>query len=187
MNPRQIPLAMALALATTAMVSGCTADNQPAPAAQESAIAETAHAGADAHAGAHAHDTDHAGAATHASGVDFPVPENHEPWTPDAPLMEGMSRVRAAIAALQDQPGATAVEDRAADIDAAVAYMFENCKLPAEPDIALHAILARLMAGTQALHADPDDTAPVADMHAAVENYERLFDDPGSTSDGPGA
>ena len=72
-------------------------------------------------------------------------------------------------------------------MDAAVAYMFENCELDVEPDIALHAILARLMAGAEALHADPDDILPVADMHAAVENYERLFDDPGRTGGEPEA
>lgn len=189
MNSRQIPLALALALATAAMVAGCTQDSPPAPAAEPGAtpVAEAAHAGADAHAEAHAHDADHADAVAHASGVDFPVPDDHEPWTPDAPLMEGMSRVRTAIAALEGRTDAAAVEDRTADIDDAVAYMFDNCELPAEPDIALHAILARLMAGTQALRANPDDTTPVADMHAAVENYGRLFNDPGSADGKPGA
>lgn len=172
MNPRQIPLALALALVTAAMAS-CAQDNHAVPAAQDGAIAETA----DANADAHAHDPAHADAVAHASGIDFPVPNNHQPWTPDAPLIEGMSRVRAAITGLEGQPGAAAVEDAAASVDAAVAHMFENCQLDVEPDIALHAILARLMAGAQALHANPGDTSPVADMHAAVENYERLFDE----------
>ena len=61
--------------------------------------------------------------------------------------------------------------------------MFDNCKLPTEPDVALHAILARLMAGSQALHANPADTAPVHDMDGAVQNYERLFNDPSSAAD----
>lgn len=181
MKLKQIPLALALALAIGALASGCAQDNPPTPAADTSAVAEIDHGDTDVDVDAHAHeDGDHADAVAHASGFDFPVPENHEPWTPDAPLMEGMSRVRTAIAGLEGQPDAATVEARAGDVNAAVDYMFANCELPTEPDIALHAILARLMAGTQALQADPADTAPVTDMHAAVENYEELFDDPNS-------
>ena len=57
--------------------------------------------------------------------------------------------------------------------------MFANCKLEPEPDLALHGVLARLMAGTRSLHAHPADAAPVAAMRAAVQDYGRLFDDPG--------
>lgn len=188
MKLKQIPLALALALAIGALASGCA--QEPQPAADTAATADAAHAEAaaeaDAHAAADDHDASHADAVAHASGVDFPVPENHVKWTPDAPLLEGMSRVRAALAGLEPEshPDDAAVTALAADIDSAVEYMFANCKLDTEPDIALHAILARLMAGSQALHANPADTSPVADMHGAVENYERLFDDPNGSTDG---
>lgn len=204
MKLKQIPLALVLMLAVGTM-AGCDRDgpaapgadvDAPAPVALTSADPATAHTDAqDAHDDAqeahdahdahdHAHDADdHAHDAAHALGMEFPVPENHVPWQPDAPLIEGMSRVRTAIAALDDAgpaqlPDAATVTARAADVDAAIAYMFANCTLDTEPDIALHAILARLMAGTQALEADPADSAAVADMGAAVDNYERLFDDP---------
>lgn len=186
MKLTKVPLALALVLAMGTMVSGCTQDAQPAPEADAAAVTNNAHADAEttAHAG---NDADHADAVARAAGVDFPAPANHEQWTPDAPLMEGMSRVRSAISAVeaQPQPEQATVMARAADIDAAIEYMFANCKLNTKPDIALHAILARLMAGTQALHADPGDTSGVADMHAAVKNYERLFDDPNSDGDAP--
>lgn len=183
MNVSQIPLALALALAIGALASGCARDAPSASAAGEAtAVEQAAHADADTHADAGAtHDTDHAHDVSQARGVDFPAPDNHVPWQPDAPLVEGMSRVRAAIAGLEaagPQPDEATVLAHAADVDAAVEYMFENCSLPNEPDVALHAVLARLMAGSQALNADPTDTAPVHDMHAAVANYEELFDDP---------
>src|SRR3546814_2000874 len=38
-----------------------------------------------------------------AGGADFPVPANHVQWTPDAPLMEGMSRVRTALGGLETE------------------------------------------------------------------------------------
>ena len=83
-----------------------------------------------------------------------------------------------AVASLAGEPDAATVQSQAAEVDAAIDYMFENCSLPTEPDVALHAVLARLMAGSQALQADPSDIAPVHDMHGAVANYEALFNDP---------
>lgn len=182
MKMKQIPVALALALAIGAMTSGCAQDQQPAPAADAVTVADAAHADAEAHT--RTQDAAHADVVAHAVGTDFPVPDNHQPWTPDAPLVEGMARVRAAIAGLEGQSDQAVVAGRAADVDAAVKYMFANCKLDTNPDIALHAILARLMAGTQALHANPADISPVADMHAAVDNYERLFDDTNSGDGG---
>ena len=185
MKLKQIPLALALALAMGALASGCAQDPQPAAdtgATAEAAQVEAAHADADAHAAADDHDASHADAIANAGGTDFPVPGNHVKWTPDAPLVEGMSRVRTALEGLESEshPDDAAVAALATDIDSAVEYMFANCQLPPEPDIALHAVLARLMANTSALKANPSDGSPVADMHEAVHNYERLFDDPNS-------
>lgn len=181
MKLKQIPLVLALALVIGALASGCTQETAPTPATAAGTIAGTTptQVATDSHV---ATDADHAEAVAHAAGTDFPLPANHVAWTPDAPLIEGMSRVRVALAGLEPgdaaRPDAATVEARAGDIDAAIKYMFANCKLDTQPDIALHAVLARLMAGTQALHANPADTTPVHDMHAAMENYKRLFDDP---------
>src|SRR3546814_11827790 len=86
-----------------------------------------------------------------------------------------MSRVRTALDGLESEshPDDATVAALATDIDSAVDYMFANCQLPPEPDVALHAVLARLMANTRALKADPSDGPPVADLHAAVHHYER--------------
>ena len=56
--------------------------------------------------------------------------------------------------------------------------MFANCDLEPEPDVALHGILARLMAASEALREAPADPAPVAGMREALADYGRLFDDP---------
>lgn len=143
-----------------------------APAA---ACAQERHDGHAAHA-------EHDGHAAHDVDAASQVPAGHTPWTPDAPLIEGMARVREAMTGLAHHEmghlGESNVLVLAGDIDDAIAYMFANCKLEAEPDIALHGVLARLMAGTQALRADPASAAPVAGMRAAVTDYARLFDDP---------
>lgn len=185
MKPKQIPLALALALTLGTLVSGCAREQQPA--ADAGAIRDaTAVAAADTPA-ADTHDAGHADAMARAGGNDYPVPANHVRWTPDAPLVEGMSRVRTALAGLEapSHPDDAIVAARAADIDAAVAYMFANCKLDTDPDIALHAVLARLMAGATALKANPSDGSAVADMHAAMHNYGQLFDDPNNKAAAP--
>jgi hypothetical protein len=179
MNHRQIPLALALAAAIGAMAAGCARDATPAADTDAVAATEAApvDADADAHATADAHPADDHG------GTDVPVPVGHVRWTPDAPLKEGMSRVRDALAGLEAEshPSDAAIAGFATEIDAAVAYMFANCKLDTEPDVALHGILARLLADTRALNANPSDGSPVADMHEAMHNYERLFADSPAT------
>lgn len=150
------------------------------------AAAQDTHAGHAPHAVGDAHAAHGARAADTAT----PVPADGVRWTPDAPLIEGMARVREAMTGLAHHEmghlGESNVLVLAGDIDDAIEYMFANCKLDAEPDVALHGLLARLMAGTQALRAQPSNAAPVADMRAAVADYGLLFDDPETTVDDGG-
>src|SRR5690606_5016495 len=98
----------------------------------------------------------------------------------------GMSRVRKAVATLahleMGHLDARQVLTVADDIDAAIEDMFANCRLAPEPDVALHGILARLMAASKALREVPEDPAPAATMRAALADYARLFDDPAATA-----
>lgn len=124
----------------------------------------------------HEHEREHASAA--ASVV---VPAQR--WIPDAPLRAGMRTVHGAVDELlhaeKGHMSAAMTRDRAATVQAAVASMFANCKLSAEPDAALHGILVPLLAASHALQANPDNAAPVADMRAAIARYPRYFNDPG--------
>ena len=161
---RSVPVAAALVLALV-LVPGRAA-------AQEPHAGHATHVAQDAHAA-------HGGLETPAPS---PVPAGHRPWAPDPPLRQGMARVREAMAGLAHHEmghlGESTVLALADGIDEAIADMFAHCKLDPEPDIALHGVLARLMAGTQALRADPASAAPVAAMRAAMADYARLFDDP---------
>lgn len=159
-------LGIAFALPAAAMPAAQSAhDHANHPAATPPADDPTSHA-------------DH-----HADAVITAIPADHVQWTPDAPLMEGMQRVRDAMSGLEHHEmghlDESQVDQLATQVDEAVAYMFANCKLEAAPDVALHGLLARFMAGAEALHASPADPAPVADMRAALQDYPRLFDDPG--------
>lgn len=125
----------------------------------------------------HAHTHAHAATAT-------PVPATR--WATDAPLREGMRRVHEALHQLhgyeRGQMSQSTALARVADIEAAAAYMFANCKLEPTPDAALHGMLAPLLASAAAFKQNPTDVTGVAAMHNAVANYPRYFDDPGWTA-----
>ena len=94
-----------------------------------------------------------------------------------------MGRVRTALDELRHYEmghmPAEMARDRAVTIEAAIQYMFANCKLEAQPDAALHAILVPLSSAAQRLRTTPADKSAVAAMREAVVAYPRQFDDPG--------
>lgn len=111
-----------------------------------------------------------------------PAPAVTQRWAADAPLREGMARVRVALDELRHHEmghmSDGQARERAVAIEEAVRSMFANCRLAPEPDTALHAILAPLLAAAQRLDKDPADKAAVAAMREAVAPYARRFDDP---------
>lgn len=135
------------------------------------------------HSGA-GHHHDHQHHPQHGADKDQPgsVSVDGDRWASDAPLREGMRRMREAMEGLSrhesDGLAGTQVHELATAVDEALAFMFANCELEPEPDHALHLILAQLMVGSRALHANPSDSAPVASMRVALEDYARQFDDP---------
>ncbi len=171
------------ALAAALAIAGGPALAQEGQAHDHHATAD--HAAHAAHAAnpVHQHDPDHH--AAHHGAME--IPADHVPWAPDAPLMEGMRRVGGAVGTLRHHEMGHLADEQvltlAGEVDEAIAYMFANCSLKPEPDIALHGLLARLMAGTRDLAEDPSDATPVAGMRAAVEDYPKLFEDPGFTAE----
>jgi len=142
--------------------------------------AQHGHGAHDGHGDHAAHAAD---GAQHVHAAPADIPADHVPWLPDDALVQGMARVRLAVATLahleMGHLGADGVLVLAGDIDAAIDYMFTHCRLEPEPDVALHGVLARLMAGTRALREHPGDAAPVTGLRDALADYGRLFDDPG--------
>lgn len=104
------------------------------------------------------------------------------PWATDAPLREGMQRIRAAVsAALPDyrrhalKPvDATAL---AVEIESSTTYLFANCRLEPDADAALHGLLAQLLQGAAALRRDPAADAGLPRVLTALEKYPQLFVD----------
>ena len=100
-------------------------------------------------------------------------------YVPDAPLLAGMRRIKAAATELarppEGGPDPTRVLAQADAIGQAVDGIFRDCRLAPEPDAALHPVLARLLGAVNALRADTRDAEAVAAIGQAIADYERLF------------
>ncbi|MEO5831309.1 MAG: DnrO protein [Rhodanobacter sp.] len=110
-------------------------------------------------------------------------------WEPDASLREGIRRVYTAVDQLRHYEmghmSAPMAVDRAVEVEDAVTFMFANCKLTAEPDAALHGILAPLLGAAQALQSNPKNLKAVAEMREAISHYPHYFNDPGGDKPAP--
>ena len=110
-------------------------------------------------------------------------------WNTDAPLREGMGRIRHAVDALQHYEhghiGPEQAVQLAAGIERDVGFIVAHCKLQPRADAALHPILGALMHGAQALKANPADRTAIPSMRSALQDYARQFEDPGIQPDEP--
>ncbi|WP_460834084.1 hypothetical protein [Lysobacter humi (ex Lee et al. 2017)] len=93
-----------------------------------------------------------------------------------------MARVRAAVDAFEHARhghlGPAQVRALADHLDAQVARVLAECRLPPADDASLHAVLRLLREGSRAMRATPADLTPVAAMERALADYARMFDDP---------
>lgn len=172
-------LAAALAVALTITVAA------PACAAPAGQDAHAAHGTTASEAPAqHAHGQDKATATDH-HGHDAaatPVPPAGQRWATDAPLRDGMGRIRQAVTMLEhlemghvDPKQAPAFADQ---IQAAVNDMIANCKLEPDADAALHGLLVKFIAGAEAVRTAPVTLEKLKPMQEALAQYPTQFDDP---------
>lgn len=114
--------------------------------------------------------------------VATPVDRAGKRWATDAPLRDGMRRVRQAVQALDHSlhghPSAAQTANAGSQIEGAVNGMIANCKLDPDADAALHGLLAKFLVGANAAHTGQGLPAALADMQAALKQYPELFDDP---------
>lgn len=82
--------------------------------------------------------------------------KNGQKWPTDTSLRQGMAHIRETLtpslpAIQQDKLAAGDYEQLATKIDSEVAFIVQNCRLEKEADAMLHVVLAKLMAGTNAM------------------------------------
>jgi hypothetical protein len=161
---RMSPWALSLAVVAAALAAACT------PVAMAATPA--------APAGAHAHDGAH--------GTKLRLDHGRK-WATDAPLREGMTRIRALVAPQVAGThggtiGAAEYAALAAKVEVEVGNIVTNCKLPPEADAALHVVLGQLAEGTGTMAGRTPGAQPrkgLLQVVAAVNEYGRYFEHPG--------
>ena len=110
---------------------------------------------------------------------------NHgQRWQSNAPLRQGMTAIREAVIralhANSSQPLSAAEANRLADtIRTQVDYLVAQCVLAPEADATLHALLGQLLAGAEALRANPADEEALHRIIQALKEYPVYFDHEG--------
>lgn len=105
-------------------------------------------------------------------------------WDTDAPLRNGMQRLRDAVALTSDASPPRSVTTEAAKtlstaIGDQVAYITTNCKLAPKADSALHVLLVELLDGAKAMSADPNALDGLPRILKALGQYPQYFDHQG--------
>jgi hypothetical protein len=117
-----------------------------------------------------------------AHGATAPAPPTGQRWSTDAPLRDGMLRIRQAVVALdhlQHGHGSPALAPvLAGQIQAAVNDVIAGCELLPDADAALHSLLVKFIAGAGAVRSGPVTADALKPMQDALARYPLLFDDP---------
>ena len=104
-------------------------------------------------------------------------------WQTDAPLRQGMSKVRDQVqAAVPGVHGNYTPADYLAladGIEKELGNVIANCKLPADVDAQVHLVLVDLYAGTAAMKQDGNRMGGVVKVIDALKSYSEFFDHPG--------
>jgi hypothetical protein len=108
-------------------------------------------------------------------------------WATDAPLREGMSRIRALVepqlaAAHAGKLSAAQYAALAGRIEAEVGGIVANCKLEPQADAALHAVIAEIGGGTDAMAGKAAQQRPaqgLVQVAKAVNDYAGQFEHAG--------
>ncbi|HYX66006.1 MAG TPA: hypothetical protein VE935_17445 [Burkholderiales bacterium] len=124
----------------------------------------------------------------HAGGGDAQLELDHgRKWPTDEALRQGMTNMRAALAADLKAIHANKASDAqykalATKLNAEVAYVVANCKLEPKADAELHKVIAEILAGAEAMQGGEPGVAPRAGavrVVRALDAYGRFFDHPG--------
>lgn len=122
------------------------------------------------HHAAHDHATEYDAELASANGKRFAT---------DQPLRIGMARIRTAVTSLErlddSHPPAQVIEQANA-IERHIDFLIANCRLDPQADAVLHGIISQLLAATGKLREAPEDAAPVAQLQAALHEYDNRFD-----------
>ena len=107
-----------------------------------------------------------------------------EKWATDAPLRQGMTGIRTALAEVSEEIDAGSLasegyEELATSVEGQVDYMIENCELPADADAQLHILLEQILEGVGQMRGSDDPQEGAVEVAEALEGYGTHFDHEG--------
>jgi len=106
-------------------------------------------------------------------------------WQTDAPLREGMERVRAAAVEAARHTNAAGGLDASAGkelahaVDASIAFMVTHCRLAPQADANLHILIGQLAEAAALAKDPPQSHNALPRMRAVLSSYPHYFDHPG--------
>ena len=163
------PLSLAM------LVAGLLAATTIVPVVAQAASGQVSAPAADAHGHGHG-----------ASAPQLKLDHGRK-WASDVPLRQGMTRIRDAVdaklpAVHRGKMSAAEYDSLGREIDLQVAGIVRECKLGADADEVLHAILAGLIEGNELVQgkgANAGRQAGVVKVVQALEQYGEYFEHPG--------
>lgn len=122
-----------------------------------------------------------------AHGVTALKLDNGQKWKTDAPLRQGMARVKAALlphldAIHENKLKVPQYRALAKQTNTQIAFIVANCKLAPEADAQLHLIIAELGTAAEAMAGDDKKQSRqegATRLDHALETYGSFFDHPG--------
>ena len=158
-----------IALLVTAGLAGCSGGDRASRVDPSAESAPETHA-VDPHA-----DESHARGAHDAEAV---APPKGTLWPTDEPLRAGMSRIESAVnsAGVMRPLSREGAGMLARTVEENVTYIVRNCKLPPEPDAALHVLIGRLMTAAGELASDATSEAALVQLTDVLRDYHGTFD-----------
>ncbi|OUR80835.1 hypothetical protein A9Q75_09165 [Colwellia psychrerythraea] len=103
-------------------------------------------------------------------------------WSIDASLHSGMSKIKNSMEENIDEIHKNKFTDAqykslAGKIDAQLAYLFENCMLPADADAQLHILLFDIMQASKQMQLSDNPRSGAITTIKALQKYPHYFDD----------
>lgn len=104
-----------------------------------------------------------------------------QPWATDAPLVEGMERIRDAVneAAALPALDADSAAALAQSIQEQVDFLIAHCRLEPDADATLHVFIAQLLNAAAALRKDPTSAEGLPQLQETLSVYPQYFAHPG--------
>lgn len=105
-------------------------------------------------------------------------------WAIDAPLRQGMGAIHGSVAGAIEQihageMSADSYQQLTTQVNEQLAYIFENCELPADADAQLHIVLANVMHDLEAVAGKTEEKSPsdaVVSIAQMLNSYGDFFD-----------